>query len=276
MMTMEQILHFGADTLQKAGVLEPRLDAWYLLSYCMGITKTQYYMHSHEEVNKQYSDRYSKLLERRVKREPLQYIIGEQEFMGLVFTVDENVLIPRQDTELLVELVIKHAQGKSILDMCTGSGCIAVSLACLSEAEKVDASDISEDALCVAKTNAERNNAEVKFIQSNLWENVKGKYDILVSNPPYIDDEEMKDLMPEVKDYEPKLALSGGFDGLDYYRRIMRNIQDKIYNRGLIFFEIGCGQGKDVAELLLKYNLVDVKIEKDLAGLDRVVWGKMK
>lgn len=275
MMTMEQLLYLGADTLQKAGILEYRLDAWYLLSYCMGISRAKYYLMMHDEVRGNVSNSYIELIRRRSKREPLQYIIGEQEFMGLDFLVNEKVLIPRQDTEILVETAIKHVKGKKVLDMCTGSGCIAVSIAKLTDAESVDASDISYEALEVAQQNAIKNSVNVRYIQSDLWNNINEKYDILVSNPPYIDDEEMNQLMPEVGEHEPSIALRGGADGLDYYRRIMKNINDKILNKGLIFFEIGCRQGKEVSELLKEYGMINIKVEKDFAGLDRVVWGQM-
>ncbi len=275
MITIKDMLNTGADTLQKAGVNEFRLDAWYLLSYCIGISRAQYFMKENDEVSDSDYNRYMELISQRTERKPLQYITGNQEFMGISFEVNENVLIPRQDTELLVELALKYVNGKNVLDMCTGSGCIAVSLAKLGKPLSVTASDISPSALQVAKKNAANNNVDITFVNSNLWDNIEGNYDILVSNPPYIDSKEMLELMPEVSDYEPHLALEGGTDGLDYYRSIIENVNNKICDGGLVIFEIGCNQGDSVRDLLTEQGLVDVKVEKDLAGLDRVVWGRV-
>ncbi len=273
MMTIEQLLNTGADTLRKAGVEEYRLDAWYLLSYYMNIGKNEYYKNPKAPVSDTQSAEYERLISERAKRKPLQYITREQEFAGLIFNVDENVLIPRQDTEVIAELVIQYAKSKRVLDMCTGSGCIAVSVARYSEALSVTASDVSERAISIAKKNAALNNADVEFIISDLWEGIGGKYDILVANPPYITSSEMSELMPEVFDYEPHLALCGGDDGLVFYRKILKDINHKITDGGMVFFEIGCSQADAVAELMKEQKMSDIKVEKDLAGLDRVVWG---
>ena len=197
-MIMHDMLSKGTDTLQQAGITECRLDAWYLLSYCMGITKSQYYMRMNDDVDSHEVCKYEKLINRRAGRVPLQYITGSQEFMGLDFKVNEAVLIPRQDTEVLVSLALQYADGKRVLDMCTGSGCIAVSIAKLADNASVTAVDISKEALCLAKENAKNNGVDIAFIESDLWEGVKEVYDIIVSNPPYITDDEMLTLMPEV------------------------------------------------------------------------------
>ena len=272
-MTIEQLLNKGADTLRKAGVSEYRLDAWYLLSYYMNIGKNEYYKNPYALVSDAQVTEYESLISERAKRKPLQYITGEQEFAGLIFNVNENVLIPRQDTEVIAELVIKHAKSKSVLDMCTGSGCIAVSVAKYSEALSVTASDVSENAISIAKKNAAMNNADIGFVVSDLWDSITGKYDILVSNPPYITSLEMTGLMPEVFDYEPHLALLGGDDGLFFYKKILKDINKKITDGGMVFFEIGCSQADAVAALMKEQKMYDIKVEKDLAGLDRVVWG---
>ena len=275
-MKLRDILNWGADTLQMAGVDEAGLDAWYLLSYCMGINKAQYYMMQEDEIAEDLHGKYTELIYKRSERMPLQYITHSQEFMGLDFEVDENVLIPRQDTEILVELALGHCAGKNVLDMCTGSGCIAVSIAKLGEPASVTASDISKGALCVAVKNASNNEVSVSFIESDLWENIDEKYDVLVSNPPYITAEEMKELMPEVGMHEPTLALYGGNDGLDIYKRIIGEAAEHINNGGYIFLEIGCKQGQSVSDILNENGFTAVKVEKDLAGLDRVVWGWKK
>lgn len=272
-MIMHDMLSKGTDTLWQAGITEYRLDAWYLLSYCMGITKSQYYMKMNDEVDSHAVGKYEELINRRAGHIPLQYITGSQEFMGLDFKVNEAVLIPRQDTEVLVSLALQYADGKRVLDMCTGSGCIAVSIAKLANNASVTAVDISKEALCVAKENAENNSADVSFIESDLWEGVQGEYDLIVSNPPYITDNEMLTLMPEVLEHEPELALRGGKNGLDYYCRIIREASDYLAANGIIMFEIGCGQADEVSELLVANGYTDIKVEKDLAGLDRVVWG---
>lgn len=272
-MIMHDMLSKGTDTLQQAGITECRLDAWYLLSYCMGITKSQYYMRMNDDVDSHEVCKYEKLINRRAGRVPLQYITGSQEFMGLDFKVNEAVLIPRQDTEVLVSLALQYADGKRVLDMCTGSGCIAVSIAKLADNASVTAVDISKEALCLAKENAKNNGVDIAFIESDLWEGVKEVYDIIVSNPPYITDDEMLTLMPEVLGHEPELALRGGKKGLDYYCRIISEAPDYLAADGIIMFEIGCGQADEVSELLAAGGYTDIKVEKDLAGLDRVVWG---
>ncbi len=272
-MTIKELLFTGADTLCKAGIADYRQDAWYLLSYYMNIERNEYYKDPGRIVTDDEIRGYNELIDIRAARKPLQYIIREQEFMGLRFKVDENVLIPRQDTEILAELAIKYADGKRVLDMCTGSGCIAVSIAGYSKAASVTASDISCKAIDIAVKNAEYNGVNVEFVVSDMWDNIKGQYDMLVSNPPYITSDEMKELMPEVALYEPHLALCGGEDGLDYYRRILSGIKGRITKGGMAFFEIGCSQAEQVGVLLKEHGFTDIRIEKDLAGLDRVVWG---
>ncbi|MBE5927828.1 MAG: peptide chain release factor N(5)-glutamine methyltransferase [Lachnospiraceae bacterium] len=276
MMTIKEMLDMGADTLHKACVNEYKLDAWYLLSYYLGINKSEYYMRMNESVDDLKVAEYMSYISRRAEHEPLQYITGEQEFYGLLFKVNENVLIPRQDTEVLVEYVIGISQGRTVLDMCTGSGCIAVSIAKCGNAAAVSASDISEDALKVAEYNAKNNQADIEFIHSDIWENITGSYDILVSNPPYITDEEMEELDAEVYAHEPHLALRGGCDGLVCYRKILNGIDGHINDNGVICFEIGCSQAKDIIGLMEENNLSDIHVIKDLAGLDRVVWGRYK
>lgn len=272
-MTIKELLDMGADTLRTAGINEFRLDAWYLLSYYMNIGRNEYYKDYGRQVTDADINGYMQLIKERKTRKPLQYITGKQEFMGLSFKVNKHVLIPRQDTEILAELVIKHAEGKRVLDMCTGSGCIAISIAKYSKNASVTASDISEEAIKIAEENAAANGADVKFIVSDIWDNIDGKYDILASNPPYITDDEMKELMPEVAEYEPESALRGGKDGLYYYRRIIEGAAGKIVSGGIIFLEIGCRQAVQAGSLLKSYGFNNIRTEKDLAGLDRVVWG---
>ena len=275
-MILRDLLTQGADTLQKAGVNEPGLDAWYLLSYCMGITKSRYYMIQDNIPDDNIIQRYNDLICERSSRKPLQYITGTQEFMGLAFEVNENVLIPRQDTEVLVELAMEFCQGRRVLDMCTGSGCIAVSISVLGSPESVEASDISETALELAEKNAAKNNAAVSFIVSDIWDSITGEYDVIISNPPYITADEMEKLMPEVGMYEPETALFGGFDGLAMYKRIAVGAGGHLVSSGYIFLEIGCNQAAAVSDILERNGFEDIRTEKDLSGLDRVVWARKK
>ena len=272
MIRLQDMLRIGADTLQKAGIEEFQLDAWYLLSYCLGISRSEYYLKINDECDDDSYSNYKKMIDIRANRVPLQYITGIQEFMGIDFIVNESVLIPRQDTEILAELAIKHSAGKKVLDMCTGSGCIAISIAKLGNPCNVTATDISDEALSVAKCNAKNNRVDIAFVKSDVWDNIFGAYDIVVSNPPYITPKELEELMPEVIEHEPVLALAGGSDGLDFYRQIVKGAGNHIVNGGLIMFEIGCFQAEDVSRILFDNGFTDIRVEKDYAGLDRVVW----
>ena len=275
MITMKELLQIGAGTLQKAGILEAELDAWYLLSYCMDITKVYYYMNEAKEITQEQAARYRKLVSEREKHRPLQYIIGYQEFMGLQFEVNESVLIPRQDTEILVEKALEYSKDCYVLDLCTGSGCIAISIEKYGQPAKVDASDFSEDALEVARKNSKSNNTSVSFIYSDMWNAITERYDLIVSNPPYIDEMEMGELMPEVKCFEPIQALAGGVDGYDYYRRIAKALPMKLKKDGRVMLEIGCAQAEIVSEMLRDNGIHKIEVIKDLAGLDRVVIGQL-
>lgn len=221
--------------------------------------------------DKQYS-RYLDYIKRRVSGEPFAYIAGHKEFMKLNFVVTPDVLIPRDDTEILVLEAIKQNK-KRILDLCTGSGCIAISLAKYIENSKVDAVDICEKALNVAKRNADLNNVEVNFICSNLFENVLDKYDMIVSNPPYIRTSEIDELQNEVK-CEPKKALDGGVDGLYFYTKISEEASEYLNDNGIMLFEIGFDEGEAVKDILKSNCFVDIRIIKDLSGNDRVIYAK--
>lgn len=216
------------------------------------------------------------MLEKRKKHVPLQYLFGEQEFYGLTFFVDESVLIPRPETELLLEAVLKESEGKRVLDLCTGSGCLAVGTAKLGKPAFVAASDLSEAALDTAKKNARQNDVTVEFFHGDLFENVIGTYDIIVSNPPYIKKEDVRQLMPEVREHEPMMALCGGEDGLDFYRRIGKEAKSFLSEDGLLMMEIGYDQGEALFRLLTDEGYKEVEIRKDYAGLDRMAFAKWK
>ena len=274
--SLKGLLADGAKMLTQAGIDEAELDARYILEYITGLNSAQYFIHSEDIIEKNKAEEFFRLIERRSKRIPLSYVIGTRDFFGLTFKVDENVLIPEQETELLVEEVIKHSEGKSVLDMCTGSGCIAISIALFGKPSKVAASDISEKALEVARENAKSLKAgEISFIQGDMFENVTDKFDIIVSNPPYIETGEIDELMPEVRDYIPRLALDGDIDGLKFYRIISKEAVKKLNKNGRIFYEIGYNQSRAVASILLENGFTDITVIKDYSGLDRIVMAKL-
>ncbi len=213
--------------------------------------------------------RYTEYLNRRIAGEPFAYIVGEKEFMKLKFIVNKNVLIPREDTEILVLEAIKQCK-KKVLDLCTGSGCIAISLSKYIQNAEIDASDINVRTLSVAKKNAVLNEADVNFIKSDLFEKIQDKYEMIVSNPPYIRTADMKTLQREVLK-EPKRALDGGESGLEFYDQILKEAKDYLTDDGVILFEIGYDQAEDVMNLAKRYNYKKVRKVKDLSGNDRVI-----
>ncbi len=270
---VRDIIKKAQNTLEAAGIADSQVDSWLLAEFVFGITRVKYYANMQMTVDGRSAEKYNELVNQRAGHIPLQHIIGTQEFMGLTFKVNENVLIPRQDTELLVENVVDYLGNdeRTVLDMCTGSGCIAVSIDRLSKDSKVTAVDISEKALEVAQENNRLNNANVTFIQSDLFTNVTGKYDIIVSNPPYIRTDEIPKLMEEVKSHEPVMALDGMEDGLYFYKKICGEASDYLNDNGKIFFEIGYDQGDDVSEILRQNRFCNIEVLKDLSGNDRVV-----
>lgn len=274
-MTYREAIKLGEQILQKADIVDAKNDAWLLLAMACKIDHTYYYVHMDEEMSEEQTREYQSILSKRAERIPLQYIVGEQEFMGLTFHVNSSVLIPRQDTETLVEEALKIIEpGMKVLDMCTGSGCIIISI--IKNTTGVDgyACDISKQALNVAKENAKLNNVFVEFERSDLFEKVTEQYDVIVSNPPYIRTSEIPHLMPEVSVFEPHEALDGSEDGLEFYRRIVKDSRDHLKPGGRLLFEIGCDQGRQVASMMEYAGFCDVKIIKDLAKNDRVVTGK--
>ena len=270
---VRDIINKAQNTLEAAGIADSQVDSWLLAEFVFGITRAKYYANMQMTVDGKSAEKYNELVNQRAGHIPLQYLVGAQEFMGLTFKVNENVLIPRQDTELLVENVADCLGNgeRTVLDMCTGSGCIAVSIDRLSKNSKVTAVDISEKALEVAQENNRFNNANVTFIQSDLFTNVTGRYDIIVSNPPYIRTDEIPKLMEEVKSHEPVMALDGMEDGLYFYKKICNEASDYLNDNGKIFFEIGYDQGDDVSEILRQNRFCNIEVLKDLSGNDRVV-----
>ncbi len=260
---------------EAAGVPDAGWDAWLLLEYCFGLNRSSYFLNKdrEQELDEERVKKFQNLSEQRKNRIPLQHLFGTQEFMGLPFVVNHNVLIPRADTETLVETVLqdcREKEGGRLLDVCTGSGCIAISLKCLGRFAQADASDLSEKALEVAAYNAAANHADVRLIHSDLFEAIDQTYDVIVSNPPYIADPVIEELEPEVREHEPRMALSGGADGLAFYRKIAKEAGKYLNPGGKLYLEIGYDQAEAVARLLREQGFLKIRIIKDLAGNDRV------
>lgn len=278
-LTLQQIYREGKETLERAGIAEAELDAWYLLEYVTGISRASYYGDPGRVVSEEDLCRYRECIEKRAVHIPLQHITGEQEFMGLSFRVNDQVLIPRQDTETLVEEALKYAMpGMRVLDLCTGSGCILISLLHFCPGLTGVGSDISAEALKMARTNGQRLHVEdrAQWLCGDLFEKVTGAFDLIISNPPYIRSAEIEELQEEVRLYDPRIALDGAEDGLLFYRRIIEESKSYLKNGGRLLFEIGCDQGRDVAELLENAGYTEVSVKKDLAGLDRVAAGRLQ
>ena len=262
----------------KENIIDER-EARLLLSYVLGIKNED--LIKYDEIDDETYKQFQLILDKRCAHIPYAYLVGHQEFMKLDFKVNENVLIPRADTEILVEEVINickelNLPNVNILDMCTGSGCIAISLAKYVENADVIAVDISEEALKIAKENAIHNDVNVNFIKSDLFKELnETKFDLIVSNPPYIKRDFIKELENEVKYNEPIIALDGGNDGLDFYRRIIKDAKKYFNKDGIIAFEIGFDQGEEVKMLLEENGFVDVRTVKDYAQNDRVVIGRI-
>ena len=274
-MTYREAVEFGTKCLTDAGVPDAALDAWYLLQMVCKIERSYYYVHGEEDITQDAQKEYEIAVQKRAEHIPLQYIIGEQEFMGLRFKVNSNVLIPRQDTETLVEQVLKIVKpGMKVLDLCTGSGCVLISG--LKNAPELTGmgSDISKTALLVAKENAKLHEVDAEWVRSDLFDNITETFDVIMANPPYIPTGEILSLMPEVRDFEPENALDGGADGLDFYRKIAGQVKDYLNPGGYVYMEIGYDQGEAVSELMRNAGFTEVEVIKDLARNDRVVKGK--
>ena len=273
-MTFREAISFGERQLNDVGIVDAKNDAWLLLTFVCKIDRTFYYVHMDEQMSIEQQAEYENVINKRAEHVPLQYITGEQEFMGTSFRVNESVLIPRQDTETLVEEALKLVRpGMKVLDMCTGSGCILISI--LKNVVDVEGFgyDISKQALNVAKENAKLNNVIATFEPSDLFEKVTDTFDVIVSNPPYIPTAVIGTLMPEVAVYEPIQALDGKEDGLYFYRKIITSASDYLKENGKLLFEIGHDQGESVSNLMREAGYKDVRVVKDLAGNDRVVIG---
>ncbi len=279
-MTLKEAYEYGKQKLTEVHISDADLDAWYLLEYVTGVSRAMYFMDMMREIKQDQEMQYREYIKIRSEHTPLQHITGVQEFMGLEFCVNEQVLVPRQDTEVLVEQVLQELkrcgrQKQKVLDMCTGSGCILLSIMKLcKDCDIIGVGvDLSETALDVARKNAEKLQADVLFLQSDLFGQVEEKFDMIVSNPPYIPTKVIEELEAEVKLHDPYLALDGKEDGLYFYRRIVEESQRYLNKGGKLYFEIGHDQGEAVSRLMKQAGFETVTVKKDLAGLDRVVFG---
>lgn len=284
-LTLKQLYKVGTVKLAEEGIEEFSLDAWYLLEYVTGVSKAMYFAEPERTVSEENADRYIDCIRQRAAHIPLQHITGEQEFMGYPFCVNEHVLIPRQDTEILVEEAIQIMRPKmKILDMCTGSGCVVLSILkmCKEKYYMTDlqgvGADVSEEALKVARENSRRLEVPVTWIQSDLFAKIpeEEKYDVIVSNPPYIETAVIDTLQEEVRLHDPYIALDGKEDGLYFYRRIISEADKYLKPQGKLMFEIGCDQAEAVEELMKNAGYEQITVKKDLAGLDRVVYGTLQ
>lgn len=299
-MTLREAYLLGQSMLKKEKIPDAQTDAWYLLEHVTGVSRAAYFADQERRLSEDQERRYIELVEKRAAHIPLQHLTGYQEFMGLDFSVDGRVLIPRQDTEVLVEHALKLLEmlvkaessltgGGSrlvrILDMCTGSGCILIStlyygrksFAGAGDEKKVSlegtGADLSEGALELAAENAARHGVEACWVRGDLFENIEDRYHMILSNPPYIRTAEIEELQEEVRLHDPRMALDGKEDGLYFYRRIVSEAREHLEPGGVLAFEIGYDQAEAVSSLMEQAGYTQVSVKKDLAGLDRVVSG---
>jgi release factor glutamine methyltransferase len=275
--TTLKVLTWTSSYLAEKGLENARREAEWMLCSVTGLDRVGLYLNFDKPLNEDELTAYRALVARRAKREPLQYLLGSQEFDGLDFVVSPSVLIPRHDTETLLEAALSLApDAKNILDIGTGSGCIAISIAKRLPDSRVSAIDISPEALAVARKNAELNSVTVEFLQGSFFAPVAGRrFDLILSNPPYITTADLATLQPEVRDHEPKLALDGGPDGLDAYRVLAGSAVQYLNKGGWLMLEIGVGQSEDVARLLASAGLGDIFFKDDNAAIQRVVGGRL-
>ena len=277
-MTYQEATQKGKDILIEHHIDDAAVDAWLLMEFVTGMTRTRFFVDGMFQMKPEEEERYFQLIEKRAERIPLQHLTGVQEFMGLEFCVNEHVLVPRQDTELLVLEAEKQLRRSSnevpaVLDMCTGSGCIAVSLKVRNPEIQCTAADISDPALEMAEKNAKKMQAEIKFVHTDMFSDITGEFDMIVSNPPYIPTKVIEGLEAEVRLHDPFSALDGKEDGLYFYRILAEESPRFLKKGGWIYMEIGHDQSAAVEALLKDAGFEEIRTEKDLAGLDRVVCG---
>lgn len=277
-MTISEWLKQAAEALQESGCPDPAIDARWIAEDALGLNASALRFEAQNALPESKLAEMNAFLDRRVQGEPVQYIMKKSDFMGMRFYVDHRVLIPRQDTETLVEAAIIALQGQKnprVLDLCTGSGCIGISIATLAPHAQLTLADISVGALEVAKKNAHDLNVDVLLRHGDLFKAIgREKFDLIVSNPPYIPSDELPDLQPEVR-REPALALDGGADGLDFYRRIAEEADQHLLPGGSIYLEVGMGEAQAVLSMLKSsLDCADSGVIQDLCGIERIVWAR--
>ena len=281
-MTLEQAIKKATEYLTRAGVISARLDAELLLAHIIGKDRTWIFTHVHDDLDTGNETAFQQLVDRRARREPLQYILGIQEFCGLSFKVTPDVLIPRPETELLVEAAaafLKNASRPTIVDLCTGSGCIAVTLAKESGSARIFAADRSAQALAVARENANIHGVagQIRFLEGDLFQpfeelDIEEQIDVITANPPYIEARELASLQPEGRDFEPEMALISGPEGTEIHQRIIARAPAFLRKNGALIMEMGIGQAEKVSAMAdASGSYAKPEILKDLAGIDRVI-----
>jgi release factor glutamine methyltransferase len=276
--TIGSLVKWAAEDFRARGIESPRLDAELIVAHALGIDRTRVIIDGNRPLEPGELARLRELVKRRRGREPIAYLRGEREFYGLRFAVDRRVLVPRPDTEVLVDTALARTQHVSLsmrmLDLCTGSGCVAIAAARQRPTSKVVATDISQDALAVARMNAARLGAyNVAFVKSDLFAEVRGTFDVITANPPYIPSAEIETLMPDVRDFEPRAALDGGPDGLDFVRRIVEQAPAFLAPGGVLAMEIGAGEAQETVRLFEARRFTGVRTDRDYGRIERVVSG---
>ncbi len=276
--TIGSLVRWAAEDFRARGIQSPRLDAELLVAHALGIERLQVIVDSARELADGELATLRSLVKRRRAHEPVAYLRGEREFYGLVFRVDKRVLVPRPDTEILVEVALRRSAHVSmslrLLDVCTGSGCVAVAIARERPTACVFATDLSADALAVARGNAMRLGSHgITFVQGDLFASIERRFDVVTANPPYIPTDEISSLDADVRAYEPRLALDGGVDGLRIAARIIADAPTMLVSGGCLALEVGAGQAAQTAEIFAERGFGDVRLDRDYAGIDRVVSG---
>ena len=275
-MKLQRVLADTAFKLSHSGIESAARDARVLTAYALEVPISDLSLKINDKVSANIISKLEKLILRRISREPISKILGRREFWGRTFSINKNVLDPRGDTETLIDYVIEKPV-KKVLELGTGSGVIAVTLACAWKEVQVTAVDISEDALLLAQINAEKFNVEnkIQFLKSDWFENVEGIFDMIISNPPYIGWVEQDKVSAEVKKYDPEIALFAGYDGFDAYKKIIPSLSKFLNKDGLVVLEIGASQSSQVKDIMNSSGFFDVEILKDLSGKERAVAAKL-
>ncbi len=269
---ISEIINWAIDLLTGKDIENPKLDSEYIISHVLGMSRLELNLHQEDEVAGNDLSLIQSMILRRGKNEPLQYILGETNFYGLTLKVNEHVLIPRPETELLVEKIIKeNPEVDEILEIGTGSGAIAIALAANIKNAKIKAVDISNEALQIARENAAKNKVNIHFCFSDVFENVTGKYDLIVSNPPYISNQEYQYLSREIRKYEPSTALLADDNGLAFYKKILCSAKDYLTEKGKIYFEIGYNLSESIKKVAKENGFRNIETVKDLNGFNRMM-----